>query len=83
MFVNSVAKESQQACQHHCSLRNEGVQQICQIDVGHFHRCKVYNIYYVLIMLEEVHVKLCRITKSDLWPEIDVGHLAELRNEHV
>ena len=23
----------QQACQHHCSLRNEGVQQVCQIDV--------------------------------------------------
>ena len=32
------------------------------------------------MMLEEVHVKLCRITKLDLGPEIDV---AELRNEHV
>ena len=27
-------------------IRNEGVQQICQLDVGPFHRCKVYNIYY-------------------------------------
>ena len=35
---------AQQACQHHCSLRNEGVQQICQIDVSPFHRCKVCNI---------------------------------------
>ena len=25
-------------------LRNEGVQQICQIDVGPFDRCKVFNI---------------------------------------
>ena len=32
------------------------------------------------MMLEEVHVKLCRITKFDLGPEIDVP---ELRNEHV
>ena len=32
------------ALKHHCSLRNEGVQQICQIDVVPFHRCKVYNI---------------------------------------
>ena len=32
------------------------------------------------MMLEEVHVKLRRITKLDLGPEIDV---AELRNEHV
>ena len=31
-------------------------------------------------MLEEVHVKLCRITKLDLGPEMDV---AKLRNEHV
>ena len=31
------------------------------------------------MMLEEVHVKLCRITKLDLGPEIDG---AELRNEH-
>ena len=31
-------------------------------------------------MLEEVHVKLCRITKLDWGPEIDV---ADLRNEHV
>ena len=28
-----------------CSLGNEGVQQICQIHVGPFHRCEVYNIY--------------------------------------
>ena len=61
---------------NHCSLRNEGVQQICQIDVGLFHRCKVCNIYCCKI----VHVKLCRMTKLDLGPEIDV---AELRNEHV
>ena len=32
------------------------------------------------MMLEEVHVKLYRITNLDLGPEIDV---AELRNEHV
>ena len=32
------------------------------------------------MMLEEVHVKLCRVTKLELGPEIDV---AELRNEHV
>ena len=31
------------------------------------------------MMLEEVHVKLCR-TKLDLGPDMDV---AELRNEHV
>ena len=31
-------------------------------------------------MLEEVHVKLCRITKLDLDQEIDVP---ELRKEHV
>ena len=30
--------------------------------------------------MDEVHVKLCRITKLDLGPEMDV---AELRNEHV
>ena len=27
------------------------------------------------MMLEEVHVKLCRITKLDLGPEIDVAEL--------
>ena len=32
------------------------------------------------MMLEEVHVKLSRITKLDLGPEMDVQ---ELRNEHV
>ena len=32
------------------------------------------------MMLEEMHVKLCRVTKFELGPEIDV---AELRNEHV
>ena len=32
------------------------------------------------MMLEEMHVKLGRIMKLDLGPEIDV---AELRNEHV
>ena len=28
-----------------CSLRNEGIQRICQIDADPFHLCKVYNIY--------------------------------------
>ena len=32
------------------------------------------------LFVEEVHVKLCRITIMDLGPEMDV---AELRNEHV
>ena len=32
------------------------------------------------MMLDEMHVKLCRITKLDLGTEIDV---AELSNEHV
>ena len=31
-------------------------------------------------MLEEVHVKLCQITKLDLDPEMDV---AELKYEHM
>ena len=26
-------------------LWNEGVQQICHVDVGPFRRCKVYSIY--------------------------------------
>ena len=30
-------------------------------------------------MLEEVHVKLCRVTKLDIGREI---HVAEMRNEH-
>ena len=30
------------------------------------------------MMLEEVHVKLCRITKLDLGPEIDVAELKKV-----
>ena len=33
----------------------------------------------IKMMLEEVHVKLCRITKLDLGPEIDVAELHEER----
>ena len=72
----------QQAGQHHCSLRNEGVQQICQIDVAHFPDVKfaTFNARNAVNDVGGGACKIVRITKWDLDPEIDV---AELRNEHV
>ena len=43
-FMSEIEWLAALKCQHDCSLRNKGIQQICQIDVGPFLRCKVYNI---------------------------------------
>ena len=68
--------------QHHCSLRNKGVQVICQINGARFTAVK-FTAFTARNAVNDVGggaCKMYRMTKLDLSPEINV---AEMRNEHL